>query len=67
MSLYSVQKMYCTVCGGTYAWTCNHGWPKSRACSRECHEEWAWRETLSIMGKEYYPQEKAREVEAQSK
>ncbi len=55
MSIYSVQKMYCTVCGGQYAWTVNHGYPKSRTCCKECNEEFNWRETLSIMGKEYYP------------
>jgi hypothetical protein len=55
MSFYSVQEMYCTVCGTKYSWTCNHGFPKSRACCMECHEEWAWRETLSIMGTAYYP------------
>jgi hypothetical protein len=55
MSLYSVQEMYCTVCGRKYPWTCNYSWPTSRACSRECHEEWCWKEILSNFGKQYYP------------
>lgn len=55
MSIYSTQKMYCTICGSEYAWTCNHGWERSRACSRECHKEWDWREALSLLGKSYYP------------
>ncbi len=55
MGIYSAQKMFCTICGSEYGWTCNHGFSESRACSRECHEEWKWRETLSIMGNSYYP------------
>lgn len=51
---YTVQKMHCTICGRQYPWTCNYGFSKSRTCSRECSEEFNWRETLSIMGKEYY-------------
>ena len=39
-----------------YAWTVNHGFSKSRTCGKECHDEWTWKEILSMLGKEYYPQ-----------
>ena len=55
MSMYSKHKMFCTICGGEYYWNCNFGFSKSRTCSKECNNEWNWIETLSILGKEYYP------------
>jgi hypothetical protein len=46
--------MFCTVCGGKYLWSANHSWSTSRACGIHCHREFMWRETLSIMHREYY-------------
>lgn len=56
MSFFSTQKMYCTICGSQYAWACNHGFTNSRTCSVDCHREFEWRETLSMMGRSYYLQ-----------
>ena len=55
-SHWSAMPMFCTVCGRKYDWHCGYSWRNSRACSRECHEEWNWRDVLSIMGKPYTPQ-----------
>lgn len=42
-------------------WTPNTPWIKNAVCSKECNDEFHWRETLSIMGKEYYPDPKENE------
>jgi hypothetical protein len=55
MSFFGTTQLFCTVCGCRYQWSPNHGFSKSRACCRECHEEFQRRETLAIMGKAYYP------------
>lgn len=54
MSVFSKQKVYCRACGvemfADLAGPCN-----SITCSSDCRDELQWRETLSMMGKEYYP------------
>lgn len=57
--IYSKQKIFCNCCGlemfeeiprvmgGQY-----FGF---KICSKKCAKEMRWRETLSIMNKEYYP------------
>jgi len=60
MSLYSKQKFFCNACGKEVFCECAAmlgGGPglKWRVCSSACLQEIRWRETLSIMGKEYYP------------
>lgn len=58
MSLYSKQKLFCNCCG-IEMFVEYHGikimGSKFKVCSRVCLREISWRETLSIMGKEYYP------------
>lgn len=58
--LFSKQKFFCNCCGkecfctesGMLGGTRTMPW---RICSTECMREIRWRETLSIMNKEYYP------------
>jgi hypothetical protein len=59
MSLYSKQKFYCNSCGREMFCEASGvmgskflGW---RVCSEKCVREIRWKETLSIMNKEYYP------------
>lgn len=52
--MYSKQKGYCFVCGKEIEWTVNTPYIKNAVCGKECNREFIWRETLSIMGKEYY-------------
>lgn len=59
MSLFSKQQFFCNCCGkellceaGAVMGSKFLGW---RVCSPKCVREIRWRETLSIMGKEYYP------------
>lgn len=56
MPLFSEQKLSCCICRTRYSTTANSGskW-KEGVCSMRCYYEKQWRETLSIMGKEYYP------------
>jgi len=59
VSLYSPQVAYCNACG----WRMNKPLPDVmgrtwRCCSLECVREMQWRETLSIMGKQYEPDPK---------
>jgi len=36
-------------------WTVFSPYIINKVCSKECNNEFRWRETLSIMDKEYYP------------
>ncbi len=58
--IYSKQKIFCNACGKEMFIEL----PKVvgrefKCCSMECIEEMKWRETLSIMGKEYYDNRRA--------
>lgn len=58
--LYSKQIMYCNAGGKKleielpFAIRCSYGY---RVCSLDCASEIEWRDTLSIMNKEYYLRE----------
>ena len=47
-------RLYCPVCRSEMDWHKGYG-REIRCCGKECHDEAEWRRTLSIMGKEYYP------------
>lgn len=59
MSVYSKQKFYCNACGKELFCTINQmmggKFLGGKVCSPTCVREFRWRETLSIMGTEYYP------------
>lgn len=59
MSLYSKQQFFCNCCGKEMFCTSNGvmggqslGW---RVCSPACIREIRWRDTLSMLGQDYYP------------
>lgn len=53
MGLFSKQTVYCQGCGKEFETTfSSYG---GKVCGRECHELVEWKKTLSILGKEYYP------------
>lgn len=51
--MYSAQKLFCRACGKEMLTTFNL-WG-GEVCSRRCSQELNWRRTLSILGKDYYP------------
>ncbi len=51
---YSKQKFFCNICGKEML-VCFSAPYAARFCGRACYKEFNWRTTLSIMGKEYYP------------
>lgn len=57
--LYSKQKFFCNCCGKELFVTCcdllGGKYLGYKVCSMECVREIQWRDTLSIMNKEYYP------------
>jgi len=58
MSFYSKQNWFCNCCGKPQFSEIPRSLGSThKCCSMECVREMAWRETLSIMGKEYYKQE----------
>lgn len=64
MIFYSKQVIYCNACGKRM----EDKIPKVigrtfRCCSPECLREMEWRETLSILGKEYYPKPSSNQEE----
>lgn len=65
MSLYSKQKWYCNNCG-IEQYSVPHKATLAdkhySTCSFDCSKEMTWKNTLSIMGQEYYPQPKEKQV-----
>lgn len=59
----SNQKGYCRVCGTEMLWNVDHSIPYAHlgVCGKECCQEYHWRETLSICGKDYYPDPRKEE------
>lgn len=60
-------KLFCCICGKEFECSVGssvHGYFKQACCTRECLDEKQWRETLSIMGKEYYPDPRTKEEKA---
>ena len=56
MSLFSKQPIRCNACGAAYETDFQIGYPNGKhVCSQECFDEMRWRETLSMLGKEYRP------------
>ena len=54
--IYSKQKIFCNCCGREmFTELPNVFGIKFRVCSKSCIREMQWRDTLSVMGKEYYP------------
>jgi len=54
MPVFSYMIVYCPICRGEFNGMMSYG--RSNCCSRICHEEWEWRRTVSILGKEYKEQ-----------
>lgn len=52
--LYSKQKFFCMACGVELQIEIGKLYG-GKTCGRACFREFQWRETLSIMGKEYKP------------
>ena len=50
---FKKQKAFCMICGEEFL--SDYGRMKNGSiCSMECLQEWDWRHTLFIMGKDYY-------------
>ena len=56
MSLFSKQKLFCNICGKEVEEEYDKIIGRNcKVCSTECLEEFRWRDTLSMLGKEYRP------------
>lgn len=56
MALFSKQKWFCNICGQEQFSVINaNQYVGAMLCSMECNREFRWRQTLSIMGKDYKP------------
>lgn len=54
--IFSSMKWFCTCCGKEMLTPCTQAMGREwKTCSIDCVREIQWRETLSIMGKEYQP------------
>lgn len=63
MSFYSKQSWFCNCCGEEqFSELPLIIGAKEKVCSMNCLKEFQWRETLSIMGKDYYKQEKQQSL-----
>jgi hypothetical protein len=56
MPMLSRCDVLCCICKTPLDWHKRYG-REGCCCSRECHDEFEWRRTLAIMGKEYRPKE----------
>lgn len=54
MPLHTNCEIYCPICKETMNYIHGYGY-KLACCSKKCYLEFDWRLTLSILGKEYYP------------
>jgi hypothetical protein len=52
---YSAQKWFCQVCGVEQHEPIANASYHARVCGKKCWHEWEWRRVLSVLGKEYYP------------
>lgn len=58
MPLWGKMVLFCCICGRRYECSVGNtskGYVKQACCSHPCLAEKDWRETLSTMGKDYYP------------
>jgi len=58
MSVFSMQKVRCMICGTEFETDFNQigGWgAEKQACSPACFEELQWRHALAMLGKPYKP------------
>ncbi len=64
MPLFSKQKIFCNACGKE-CFSVPHAMMGRdfKVCSIGCIREMQWRDTLSIMGTEYYPDPRPKEDE----
>ncbi len=62
MSLFCEQPAYCLNCGNTFM--TNFQFYNGTVCSEYCGKEMKWKETLYIMGKEYYPQHEKETIKS---
>lgn len=54
--MFSKQRWFCNACGKEQNSVISaNRWLGAMLCGTECIEEFKWRQTISIMGKEYYP------------
>jgi len=54
--LFSKQKWFCNVCGvEQFSYLNPNRYVGAMLCSPACSQEFEWRRTLAILGKEYYP------------
>ena len=58
--MFSYMKTYCSICRGDMDGMKRYG-KEAHCCSKECFDEWKWRETLAIMGRQYKPKPKEEE------
>lgn len=52
---YSEQQIFCNACGKEEHRVLPGIGRTYKVCSMRCLQEMQWRDTLSLMGKEYYP------------
>jgi hypothetical protein len=46
--------VYCCICNAEMDWHKRYG-REGCCCGQDCHQEFEWRRTLSILNKTYYP------------
>lgn len=51
---FSKQLVYCPICRQEMDGMKGYG-RTANCCGKKCYEEWEWRRTLAILGKEYEP------------
>jgi hypothetical protein len=56
----------CCVCGNDMDWMTRYGRVAS-CCSKECYDEFEWRQTLAIMKKPYKPRPQKKENDGGTK
>lgn len=51
--MVTYMKVHCPICRNEMDGMKGYG-RNANCCCRQCYEEWEWRKTLAIMGKQYH-------------
>ncbi len=57
MSVFSVMQVYCPICRVEMDGMRAYG-REAHCCSKQCADEWVWRQSLAVIGRAYSPRPK---------
>lgn len=59
--MFSRMAVFCPICRIEMDGMRGYG-RTANCCDKECYDEWEWRKTLAILGKQYAPRENREQI-----